>query len=1366
MSWLREKLGAPVDATLARATSLGRSLGRNFGPSRRRIRRVGVIVLVLLLVYGLAGFIAVPLILERVVPPRVAAAIHRPVSIERARFNPFRLILDLDALHVGDVGTGPPLADIGHLHVKVSWTSLFRLGAVVRELSVERPMINLVRLAPQQFNFSDLLESPKPVAPPPPPSKPLHFAFSNIRVSDGRIRLDDRVLGQQHTVDRIQLGVPFIANLPADTDIFVQPLLKMVVDGSPLRIAGQSKPFGPNLESNVELRMHRLDLSRYIDYVPEKLPIKIPAGALSALLELHFFEESAHPQITVTGAAAIDQLDVRDNANSPLLSIDHFVVDLAKVEPLARVIHLSRIRIRGVAAHLVRNPGGIINVTSLTTGNSAALPAANNQAVQMPAANRPAPSALAAPVTTPATPAPIAANASPAPIATNASPAPTPAATSTPIATNAAPAATPLQAVGGPLLTAPATPAPSAAASASGSSSPLDFSLDALDLNGAMDFIDKSGPAPATLALDALHMGLKDFHTLGSAPATYLLTANVHSGGKLAVKGALDLSKSQVTTQLALEQLDLPAFQNFAAPVLAATIAGGKLTIESAVRTDFASNHFNLHVEPATVAIDNFALRSADGRTTPAQWHHIDAAIQQVDLASHQAVVSAVHTDGINLMVQRAKDGQLNLAALGRSATPPASGAPAAGAVSKPRHQRHHRSAPTHRRTREAKPAPTNHAVANAGPQWQYRVESVTLAKTEIHVEDESTPQRVQFAVTPLNLQLQNISSDFARPITLALDGALDRGGSFKLAGTAVIAPLSSKLRVSTHRLNLAVANPYLSSGLNTTVTSAALTSNGALDFALVREQPRVRYRGDVTLGSVRVLDKLTSDNFARWGAFSLKRIDVGYGNGRPRAHIGEVALSNFYARIILNRDGRLNLSDVTTNPQTAPTSVTRSHEESANLSPSPTSSPSPTPAAATPTPSTAASPAATTPAAAAPPAKPLEADVEIGGIALSGGHVNYSDNFIRPNYSADLTEIGGHVSAFGTASNTPATVLLEGEVNGNAPINISGSINPLVPMAFVDIKAKANGIELTGLSPYSTKYTGYPIVKGALTVDVHYLLDHNNLTANNHIFIDQLTFGEHVQNTTAINLPFRLAVALLKNSRGEIDLQVPVSGSLNDPHFSIGSVILHVFANLIVKAATSPFSLIASTFGGGHQQQLDYIAFAPGLATLTPDAQSQIATITRALTDRPGLRLEITGRVDPARDVEGLRQAMLAQAVRAEKIKDEGNSADAAAVAVPPDEYDKYLKRAYKKAKFDKPKDLVGLTKSIPPDEMKSLMLANTKVTNDDLRHLADARAAAVRTALSKKIDPSRISVAAPKLDASGVAQKDKTTRADLALK
>ncbi|MGH7913100.1 MAG: DUF748 domain-containing protein, partial [Candidatus Binataceae bacterium] len=457
-------------------------------------------------------------------------------------------------------------------------------------------------------------------------------------------------------------------------------------------------------------------------------------------------------------------------------------------------------------------------------------------------------------------------------------------------------------------------------------------------------------------------------------------------------------------------------------------------------------------------------------------------------------------------------------------------------------------------------------------------------------------------------------------------------------------------------------------------------------------------------------------------------------------------------------------------------TSLTRAHPAGGMAAGEPARTPAPTPAS-TPSAGPAAAgngtgaiaPAPAAIPAAAPSPAPLAADIKVGGITLESGKVNYTDNFIRPNYSVDLTDIGGKVGSFGTGSTTPADVQIQGQVNGNAPLEISGSINPLTPLAFVDIKANAKGIELTSLSAYSTKYTGYPITKGRLTFDVRYLLDQQKLTAKNHIFISQLSFGDKVESPSAINLPIRLAVAILKNPQGEIDLHLPVSGSLSDPQFSIGGVILHAFMSLLTRAVTSPFSLIASAIGaGGSGEDLNYVQFSPGWASVTPAARSKLDTVAKALKARPSLKLSICGRVDPKFDREGLREALVAQSIAKEKLADTGQSAanvDLASVKVMPDEYNKYLWRAYKAAKFDKPSNLLGLTKSLPPDEMKKLMIANTKVTDADLKHLAGARADAVRKVLSARIDPARLLVVAPKLNADGIKDQGKTTRAELSL-
>ncbi|HUO04265.1 MAG TPA: DUF748 domain-containing protein [Candidatus Binataceae bacterium] len=1235
---------------------------------RRRVRRIEISIVSAIALYAVLGFFVVPPVLRHVLATQVAASINRPVSAGKIRFNPFRLKLEIDQLHIGDRGGAAPFVDLGHFLVKVSWTSIFRLAPVVKEVEVDSPSIHLVRTGAMEFNFSDLIApaaaKPEP-QPPPKPSSPMRFAVSNIVLRDGNITLDDRFLGAHHSLEQIQIGVPFIANLPADTDIFVQPLLKMIVDGSPLLITGKAKPFASPPESVLDFGLHRLSIPNYLVYAPRKLPVKVPDGNLSCALQIHFVNADPHPKVSIAGAIAVDNLDIRDDANSPLLQLAHLAIAIADLEPLESLVHLKRIFIDGLNPRIVRAADGKLNILQLAAAGGGQSPPAASPEPQ------PAPS-------------PSPASAQP-----------------------------------------PAMPA---------------ISLDSFEMtNSAVNFTDNSGPQPAQAALQAIHIGLANLTTAAQAPpASYNMAATLSGGGALSIKGTIDVSNLAVTTDFGLDQLDLPALQKFADPFIVAQIAGGKLTAHATAKAILAGSRFNVHVEPATLAVDNFDLRSGEKHEEAVGWKSISLSLADADLASHNATVKEVRTDAVHVFVERGPKGELNLASLLRS-----SPAPAAEAQPQPRQ----RSMAKRRREHSAPAAQARSTPVTtpAEPLWKFAIESIAIENTQAKIRDASGKRPVETLAAPINLHLKGVSSDLRKPFTLALDGALNGKGTFKIDGSVAVEPLKADLRMNIKRVDLSPIDPYLSKQLNATIASAALTVNGAATVQRKRDALSAGYRGDVAISGLRMLDKLTGDTFLRWKNFGVSRIDAMYGAGKPKVHIGEIALADFYARIILNRDGRMNLKDIVASPKQAPVSLTRAH-------PAPAPSAAPTVAAAPP-----------------PPPKPIDADIAIDAIKLSGGRVNYTDDFIKPNYTANLTDIAGSVGEFGTASTNPAAVSFQGKVNTSAPIDISGLINPLAPMASLDIKAKADGIELTGLSPYTVKYTGYPIVKGTLTVDVHYQLKDQNLTAENHIFIDQFTFGDHVESPDAINLPIRLAVALLKDSSGAIDLRVPISGSLNDPQFSIGSVILHVFGNLIVKAATSPFTLIASTFGsiaGGGSQELRYIEFAPGYDTLTADSKSRLDTIIKALKARPALKLDITGRVDPKVDTDGYREASVANQIRIQKMRAAGTEAgDYKSIQLTKDDYDKYLKAAYKAAKFDKPENFLGLDKSLPPEEMKKLMLANVKVDAQVLHLLADARANAVRGYLSKEISPSRLFVVAPKLNADGIKGGEKTTRVDLSL-
>jgi Domain of Unknown Function (DUF748) len=1310
---------------LARAVEIGHS---------RRTRNIGIGVLIAVVLYGLAGFFGVPLLVRDVVAPRVATSLDRPLSVGRVAFNPYTLLLEIDKLRVGArAGTaGAPLADIERLRVEASWKSLVNLAPVINEVRIDRPIIHVRRLAPNRFNFSDLLESPPTT--PAAAKKPSRFSISNIELHDGQILFDDRVLGQHHLINNIQIGIPFIANLRSDVDVYVQPLLQMVIDGSPLRVAGKAKPFANPPQSVMNLNLHRLNLSRFAAYLPKKLAMQIPAGTFSSALQLHFVSAPSHPLIRLNGRAAVDNLELRDANNAPLAELKHATVALTDVEPLEGIAHLKKIFVDGLKLHVVRNRAGTINFVSLMGGKPAGAGA------HPVAPGAPAPPALpaarpSATAPAPAKPVPSAASPKPQPTAGTKRETRDPPASSNPkpptagIAQAAAPSPLPTPSVAAPAL-APATAKPSS----------FDLTLKSFELiNSSVQLTDRTHAAPATLAIDDIHLALHNVATSSQAsPASFTLAAKL-GGGAIAATGSVEPAHLQMTADVSLDQIDLPSLQAFAKPMLVASVASGKLSVHARVVMRSGGNRLNLQVKPADASINNFELRAPNESQNPLGWNRLSVALAQADLGKRQATVKEVRLDGLHLFAQRERNGQLSLSSL-ISRPPPAPSPAAQPSAAQPSTLTSRRHSHTGGRTgippsRAGKGAQRAPSSAPAG-SWTYQIASFDLENARIEAKDESGPGATTLALAPFNVHLKNVSSDFAKPITLELDGKVNRRGAFKIAGNAALSPLKARLRIITRRIDLAMANPLVSSRLSATIKNAALSINGVLDAAKASDKLRLAFHGDALVGGVRMLDKVTNESFLVWNLFAARRIDFRLGAGPPRIHIAALALSDFYARMILNRDGRLNLRDIMARPHAAPTSLTR-----------------PTPARP---PSHVANAAPT----------PITADIELGEITFTGGKVNYTDNFIQPNYTADLTSLSGKVGTFGSRLTAPAGVTIQGQINGNAPINISGSIDPLAPMASLDITAKAEGIELPNLTSYSTKYTGYPITNGTLTVDIHYLLKQQKLTAENHILIDQLTFGEKVDKPSVLNLPIRLAVALLKDPNGQIKLDIPISGSLSNPQFSIGGVIAHVLMNLVVKAATSPFSLLAAAVGGGgSNQDYNHVGFAPGWAMLTPNDQHRLDTLAKALQNRPAVKVTITGRVDPRLDVPGLREAMLRAAIGEQKIKTLGASAagaNPATIRIAPDEYGKYLWRAYKAADFAKPTNFIGMTKSVPQAEMKKLMLEHFKVTDEDLRNLANARAEAVRKELAAHVNQSRLSITAPKLTADGI-KAGKTTRADL---
>ncbi|WP_175839692.1 DUF748 domain-containing protein [Burkholderia contaminans] len=915
----------------------------------------------------------------------------------------------------------------------------------------------------------------------------------------------------------------------------------------------------------------------------------------------------------------------------------------------------------------------------------------------------------------------------------------------------AQPAAAPKAAEGKPASAGTAAASAAAEAAASGAKAeagagakeapPLDLTIRHFAIDGGTVNVDDRVPAtPTALSLTKLAATLDGFTMQGKTPAKYTLSTSLSRGGDVTAEGSFNLAEKQVESKLTVAALALPALQPYLGEATRARVLDGTLGATVNAKADWGKTPLAAQVADSTVSLKSLKIATPDAKAPAIVLPDASAKIAKVDVATRIAEIASVDASGLALDVQRLKDGKIDLAVLAE---------PAQASVPKR----------TVARKAEA-----------AAPSWHYRIDALNLKDASANFTDLSTPRPVKLAIKPLDLSVQKISDDMTKPLPVQLKATLNRKGSLNVTGDVTAQPLKLGLKINGNRLDAAAFEPYFGSALNATIASALLNAQGNLTFAQVKNAPRATYRGDVALVDVRMLDKATSDPFAGWRSLALTNLKANYDEKGTDVDAARVTFSNFYGRVLLDAQGRLNLKDVVAKETGPAQSLTR---DASKGEPVPLS-PGMTPPAAAQAASAAAAQQALAPAAASatvvvkaapPPQNPVR--MHFGELLLQNGRVTYTDNFIKPNYTANLIAIKGTVGAFGTDSTTSAPVDVAANLAGNGPISIKGSVNPLIEKPALDLTATAHDIELTNLTPYSAKYAGYPITKGKLNVDLHYELANDQLKANNHIFIDQLTFGDHVENDTATRLPVKLAISLLKNTRGQIDVNLPVSGSLSNPEFSVGGLIWRAVLNLIAKAVTSPFSLLAHAFGGGGED-LGYVEFAPGSYQLDDAQQKKLDTVVKMLTEKPSIRLDLIGRVDPAKDTSGLGDAYVERLVRQQKLKDvvgQGESIDPMSVKVEPAEYSKYLTRAYKAADFKKPRNVIGLQKTLPDADMKKALAEHAPADDNALRALAQQRAQAVRQYLDGKIDSSRMFIVAPKLDAKGIEDKGATTRVDFGL-
>lgn len=605
------------------------------------------------------------------------------------------------------------------------------------------------------------------------------------------------------------------------------------------------------------------------------------------------------------------------------------------------------------------------------------------------------------------------------------------------------------------------------------------------------------------------------------------------------------------------------------------------------------------------------------------------------------------------------------------------------------------------------------------GP-WQFALGKLSLDGFGASFKDELPQDTVNLDVEGISVAAADISNQKSQQAKLSLDLRFNKSATLALTGVAGLSPLAANLSLDLKGARLKPFQPYFTDMLTLIVTDGAVSAKGKLQVEEVSGgAPKVAFDGDIAINRFATIDKLLEEDFLKWNALNIRKIKAAT---QPlRLAVAEVELDSFFSRLIINSDGTLNLQGVL--KKQGGTKVVSSAQPDGGDN------------------SNKKQDTAT---------NTSETSIDIAKVTLRNGNVDFSDYFIKPNYSAHLTGLGGSVTGLSSKADQLAAVALKGRVDDQGQLDINGKVNPLAGNLYLDLLANLQDFELSSLAPYSAKYAGYGIQKGKLSFDVKYHIENRKLSAENHLFLNQLTFGEKVESPVATKLPVLLAVALLKDRNGNIDVNLPISGSLDDPQFSVGGIVIKVIVNLVVKAVTAPFALIGSLFGGG--EELAYLEFDYGRETLAKEAEGKLNTIAKALNDRPGLKLDIAGQVDPEKDVDALRQLQLERKVKAQKLKELLKNSDFSGsvdeVKLEQGEYARYLGAAYKQEKIpNKPRNFVGMAKDLPPSEMEKLILATIQVSEGDLQDLANHRSREAKEYLvnNGKIAPERIFLLAP---------------------
>ncbi|WP_447761529.1 DUF748 domain-containing protein [Pseudomonas moraviensis] len=701
---------------------------------------------------------------------------------------------------------------------------------------------------------------------------------------------------------------------------------------------------------------------------------------------------------------------------------------------------------------------------------------------------------------------------------------------------------------------------------------PFPLRIDNIKLAGGVVHFEDARPSePIEFLYDDLSFELKNLSTLPEDSADMTLIAIGPAGGRIDWTGNFSLIPFTSEGTLKVTDGQMKSFWPYVRDAVPLVLENGVVSLSTDYKLNL-SKQTELLLNNVAVSIAPFAIKAPDGRPL-ARLERLDVSETSLDLAKQQVVVGKTRSNKLETWAAVEADGQLDWQKL--FAGQPSK--PAAKAAAEPA------DAPA------AADSPKAESTAPSKP-WQVLVKDVQLRNYTVHLADRSAQPAVALDITPLNVDLQDFDSLNGSPFKLKLDSGLGKQGRISADGTVNLAPVNAQLNVKTQDVDLRVAQSYINPFIRLELRSGMLGSDLKVDLKST-EPLALSVTGRAQIDQLHTLDTLKTRDFLKWQQVVVDGINYQHGDSLS---IDKVNLLQPYVRFMINDDRTTNVDDL--------------------LIPQPADS-------------------GAKPAGSKPAGKDKPLGIHIGAIAINDGSANFADFSLTPNFATAVQQLNGQIGTIDSRQAKPASVDIKGKVDRYAPVTIKGAVNPFDPMASLDIATSFKRVELTTLTPYSGKFAGYRIRKGRLNLDLHYLITKGQLKAENKVVVEQLQLGEKVDSPDAVSLPLKLAIALLKDVDGKISIELPVTGDLNNPQFSVMPIVWQTLRNLIVKAAAAPFKMIGGLVSGGGSEDLGTVSFAPGSSDLSKDAEAALVKLSQALKERPALRLEIEGTAAKSSD-------------------------------------------------------------------------------------------------------------------------------------